>query len=250
MKNTTLLAICLSSLILLTACKEEVPEPENFKFPFKVGNQWTYKRIQELKNVIAMDGESSPHDTTIVTEVHILLNDYTEENTGLKCIQLASTVGNQTHYSYYLPPGEVLFCIMDATAGLDDSALFPQDLDKFFCNIVFLPKNLLKSASVLGENKNAVLKYPLEVGSKWNCDPLKNIKKEVTGLEKIMFYSKSYDCYKIDYTCLKDSTATTIDYISSIGLLKREAFIKQIEIDEKAYGDYYETWELMNYHLQ
>jgi len=250
MKNTALFAMCISIFVVLTACKKNDPAVENFKFPFKVGNQWTYKRTQDIRHVIAIDANKSIHDTTIVSEVHIILNEYTED-TGMKSIQLASTAGYRTCYSYYLNLNDALVSIIAGNAGLDNSDLFPHDLDKFFCNTIFRPKNLLKSAlSQSDYYKVAVLKYPLEVNSKWTCDPLKNITKEVTGFEKIIFNSTSYDSYKLEYTYLKDSTAKTVDYISKIGLIKREVFINQIGVDGKGYGDYYETWELIDYNLK
>lgn len=250
MKNTTLFALCISMLIIFTACKKEVSDTESFKFPFKVGNQWTYKRTQEIKNVIATDANKTVHDTTIIKEVHIILNEYIHEDTGEKSIQLASTVENWTHFSYYLNSNGVLYSIYGHGAGLDYTDLFPHDLDKFFCNTVFRPKILLKSATAQSDYKEAVLKFPMEVNSKWVCDPFKNITKEVTGFEKVNFNSVGYDSYKIEYTYLKDSTAKTVDYISKIGLMKRDVIIKQVNIDGKGYGDYHETWELMDYKLK
>ncbi len=251
MKKTNSIIFIIIIAGVLLSCKQNKIK-KSFKFPFDIGNEWTYKRTQELKNVSPNhDSITNTHDTTIVYEVKVILNKYINEETGEETIQVESILEDQygvtRFYEYYLHTDQGLYLSSTAhSACIDYIYLFPHGLSKYFgTNIYNSEKNKLVSVDKF------TLQYPLEIGSTWTCDRTNDeLIKEVVSKEEIIFGSEKYECFKINYNNIEDPGSTATEYISNLGLMKRDIYIPNINISNKAVGDYYETFELIDYDLK
>lgn len=237
-KVLSIILIILSS----TFCKKEEDNTEiGYRFPFNTGLQWTYNRIQNVHNVTPNhDSITDIHDTIIIKEINIEIfkNDSTEGS-----ILRAQHIGpNSTtgYYNYYKETCTGLYRDYEFSGGLQVMNLFPCRNDYYFCGGLFH-----KDQTISLTFDETILKYPLEIGKEWIVSPSGELRKRVTGKEIVQFNGANYDCFKIEYFFESDANATTTDYISEIGLLKRIRFIPNISIDGKGKGDYLETFELI-----
>lgn len=250
MTKCFIIIYCTLLLFILSSCDKDEAIVEQYQFPFKVGNEWTYIRTQNIINVIPNhDSIIDIHDTVITWEINITLHDYTSPVDSTNCIQLEGKYikpsgGSTGYYNYYKVFDDGLYRHHEVSGGLQVISLFPCRNDDYFCGGIFPGK-----ASTSYDFNKHILKYPLDVGMEWICSSSTGLSKKVTGKETIQFKGQNYSCYKIEYIYSSDTLSSTTDYISDIGLIKRIRFIPDINIDGKGKGEFYETFELIDLSL-
>lgn len=241
---------------LLIGCKEQNEITEVLAYPpIEIGNSWEYTATQQLKNIsYSNDSLIGRFDSIITNDITIRVED-TITNDGVKFFQISIKQGSLTSYQYIVVDDSGLKGY-NLGAGLDIDQFFPNNSYDFFCHNPFdknaygqSQKSLIKKSSAIPTELPLILKYPLIIGESWSVDELSKTEKTVSEFSQISVGSNTFDCFKIDYKFYNNTNASTIDYISSCGLVKRTRLIKNVNLGYNCYGDYYENINIENYNL-
>jgi len=241
---------------LLIGCKEQNEITEVLSYPpIDIGNSWEYTATQQLKNIsYSNDSLIGRFDSIITNAITIRVED-TITNDGVKFFQISIKHGFSTGYQYVAVDKSGLKGY-NILAGLDIDQFFQNYLYDFFCHNPFdkkafgqSQKSLIRKSSFSQTELPLILKYPLTVGDSWRVDEVTKTEKTVSEFSQISVGSNTFNCFKIDYKFYNNTSASTIDYISSYGLVKRTKLIKNVNLGYNCYGDYYENINIENYNL-
>lgn len=253
--------IILCTIFLIYSCKKENQEDtqNTIIFPLELGNSWTYKVTHSFTNCTDTNGNSL-NDTTLqyvlFTEFDTIL---TIDSIITNALQSCCSFSNRTSCSYSYPHNDsegLKISNPGYQFGYAWLLFFPTFESNYYFGDISrsLNKKVFTNAN---DDRDLILKYPLEVGNKWDIK-LHNeniLTKEVINFENINISEKDYKCFKIKYTYSNNPTVEIYDYISSIGLVKRETFRKNVSIINSlyqliGYADLYENRELTDYNIE
>ncbi len=253
--------LLITSIILLGySCKkdDEDNNPEEFIFPLKIGNFWTYKINQNFINVRDINGNDFRefNQSYFQNELFVEITDTIIENDKTK-FQVKSSINTQngrvTVYTYPYNDQEGLKQVYSGHEGeYHWMQLFLTDSMDEYMKISNNKIKNLKSSSLINYEVT-IIKYPLTIDAEWELtisNGHSKLEKRVVGQEIITINNKDYNCYVIEYLYKyangENITSTKIyDYINSIGLVKRVTQKKNVTILDNlhnpvGYADFFE----------
>ncbi len=241
-------------LFLVLACEtENTTENTGYRFPLDYGNFWKYVRIQNITDINPAFSERNITDTVYIDTILVSAYEYNHPVSGAPAIKVTHFNADSSRgvFDFYSHTSEGLFCDHGGTTpDLNTMLLFPYKYENYM-NVSILT-GFPKSAKNFDFVEKTLI-YPLEVGTRWETNASGEVIKEVVAQENITINGISSNAYKIEYTYTEDSKATTTEYVSEIGLLKRERIIPNIEIKDPHplavpyIANYHETWEIIEY---
>jgi len=258
MKNFVIYVTVLVLIIIISCSRNNITDPteNNFIYPIKIGNKWEYVREYSIFN-FRPDTlyKTQIIDTTLIDTVQIEI---------IRKQIILDSIQTFVFYESFIENGQVI----EAESyynNLDDglyeyaykgiSWVLPKTnikgkilfKGKYFNNIKevmsYFERSLLKSINVFEDSlileipPLLSIKYPLEVGSQWIYRGPGNpwaINKNVIDREIIKVAAGEFNCFKIqwlfdiDNNDEWDDDIIFYDYVSTKGLIKRYAFIKDM----------------------
>ncbi|HBH48910.1 MAG TPA: hypothetical protein DDX98_09730 [Bacteroidales bacterium] len=245
--------ILLAMLFFVIACETENNSSNGIRYPLDYGNFWKYVRKQHISDIIPAYGNIT--DTVIIDTIHVGVYENIQPATAPGAIIVTHYLSDSSRgfIDFYSHTNKGLFCDHSgSTRGLNTMFLFPYRYETYMKMDIFT--GIFKSTHEYNFDEKTLI-YPLEIGTRWETNASGEVIKEVIAQENININGISADAFKIEYTYKADSEASTIEYVSKIGMLKRERIIPNIEIKDpyQSIGpymaNYRETWELIEYDL-
>ncbi len=250
--NIIKLFATLILLIGVQSCKDSstsVIPIDNFIYPLKTGNQWTYNvssifsnfRPDSIKNQIKNDSVAvniSVTGDTIISSQHRY--EMRELRQGQPYPVSYAYYSNEENgfikYGYSNIPSLIL-PKSSAIKKFEYNGIYFDNVDELVKRLE--EKNnlekVLNDSIIYFETPRIVYAYPLIIGKAWIFSPyVVKINKEVIGKATVKTAAGIYECYKIRWKYNPDSADTSYnniiydEYLCSKGLLKIEIIIKDI----------------------
>jgi len=253
--KTIYYALVLISFFSFLVCEKNKnplsPEPDQFIYPIKIGNQWEYNRIFFFFNrrpdfIMTQDTIFSLVVMEITREK--ILNNSIKTYLFLEAINEMGSVF--TGESYYTNQKDGLYryayrykstSLVIPKTNLKNKILFK---GRYFNNVsditYFLTKminsyNLISDSIIYETPPLLAIKYPLAINSQWTYRVVEQrwyIDKKIITKEIVQVPAGKFDCYKIqwlydfDNNSQWDDDIIFYDYICNKGLIKRSMIFK------------------------
>ncbi|MFC2093910.1 hypothetical protein ACFLSV_08430 [Bacteroidota bacterium] len=253
--------ICLLAILTIissyfVSCTKDTPtgvqqvDTSTFKFPFNIGNTWSYTRVQSVENIrpdsiinqfnmfpfISTSTITISHDTIINgVQTRCFKEIYTEDTTNMYC---------RTYYANY---DSGLVCYGYSNAGSIGIPFSPTNKNKFLyngnvynsINEIFIsygqfsnPKFPTSDTLSLENPPVNCIKYPIVIGMEWFFKRIDNnlyLHKKYLGYENILANYMIIRCVKTERIWFgMNSELYFYDYHSKYGQIKRDYYIKNI----------------------
>ncbi len=245
------LVLIVFGILFLTHCERDknpvLPDPDNFVYPTKIGNEWHYDRFFYFKML-----DNDPQGGTVLSDTTngksiLKIIDEVVLHDSITTFQFNETLtedgqsysggifyANRTDGLFRLAYKGVGYCF--PKQGAANKIIFKgyvfnsvSEMTNFFTE----PVSLFKTGedSLIYENTPAqTLAYPMEVGRQWTeivIDSMIRIDKKILGREKVKAPAGTFNCFKIRYYYdfdldgKWDNDIFVYEYVSSQGLVKR-----------------------------
>ncbi|MBL1214905.1 MAG: hypothetical protein HND52_16215 [Ignavibacteriae bacterium] len=237
-----------------------LPFGDDFSYPLKVGNKWSYDREWSNFNFRPDSaGTDFPFtDTTLYTKAEVFVDR--EEilmDSIITSVVITKDIENSMNFTsshFYQNTDDGLFILAYDRGG--SSISYPKMISNFTDDILIGSLESFQRISSLHGILSSVnkiisdtlryedppvqsFKYPFKQDQEWTYrNDYFIINKKVIGTEKVELPAGSFDCWKVQWiydfanTGFNFGNITLYDYISSKGLIKRTLHIKDARISD------------------
>ncbi|HSD63422.1 MAG TPA: hypothetical protein VLB50_06470 [Ignavibacteriaceae bacterium] len=247
----TIAVIFIVPLLLIQSCKDNsnpsIPVSENFVYPLKIGNEWTYNTSTRFVNITPDSIKYLLIDRE--TKFRVLVKRDTVLNSHPVFELMQSIPDEMDTYGYYAneDTGFIKYGYRNGQGGILWKPVRTKFLykDNYYDNISeligkFEDGGILQKPSlddiIILEEPLIIYPYPLYTGKEWSAhNPIFGLTKKVVGQVIVSTPAGYYLCYKIRWNYLKsdgtvDYNTSYFEYINQKGLLKKVMTFKNITI--------------------
>lgn len=241
LRNTALLS-ALFGVVTLLSCSDD-DGPGQFRYPLQVGREWFYTRtwysVDDDSTVEILD-----HGVTIVRIVGIEALPQVGDAVWMD-ISYDNGSFVYTGREYYQNRDDglyrVAYCgsVPSPTPKLQFSPSDHARLSMLLSGEVQLPLSPCDEPLTIEEEDRLALPNPIRTGKPWVFLPIPQLTiiKEVTGWTHSTTPAGEWDAYNVEWSYPNLTTVTMTDQIASVGLLRRTARYKDVQVTTHQHPD-------------
>jgi hypothetical protein len=244
----------ICSALIFLSCNNNPVTPDNpfqnFRYPYQDGMYWFYNNRTFFYN-IHPDSASIyiPNDTIKGTGISIFSNDTVINGVVSKLLRSEHVSPTHSHFTLesFIQTDTGLISNFGGETGRSFGPYSPNSKIKFIFNnrefysiqdiLIYYKSGFNTDLAIVDTTPVNCIKYPVVSGTEWHFNSLGNglnVYKKYNGISDVSTPLGSFKCMQVQRIFKNSSTPDTnlvfYDYLSEKGMVKRDYFIKNIEI--------------------